>query len=108
MKEWKTIIVTAVVVLALLVGGYGLFNARNDTGNLPAQAEKAKVEQAMANWKESIRQLTPWEESLRLQRNILQYQQDIKELQLKAQAPPVIEGTFIPIEDMPEDVNAME
>lgn len=100
MKEAKTVGITVlVVVLVLLVAGLGYRAVNGDTESVTAQQKLA-----VSQLKERIGQLKVMREEQTLTRDILVLQQEIRELNLKAQAPPVIEGEFIPIDKLPKEM----
>ena len=101
MREAKTIIVTGVVVvLVLLVAGLGYTTLSKSDNQTVSADGQLTIDQQLTNLRKSIRQLTVVEEDQRLRRDILQHQQDIRRLQLEAQASPV--------DDLPEDVDVPE
>ena len=81
MKEVKTIIVTcAVIGLVLLVAGLG-YKLLSDKDLSDSQVQ---TEQAMANLRDRVEQLTVLRQEQLLIRDITLFQQEIKELNLKA------------------------
>ena len=109
MKEWKTIVVTAVILLLVVAMGLVAWNSRGTLiSPVPVEGQSISPEQALANLKVRVGQLDVlWKEQT-LTRDIMVLQQEIRELTLKAQAPPVIEGEFIPIDEMPDEAKKME
>jgi len=108
MKEWKTIVV---VVLVMLLVGVLVYMAVDKNQTTPVAANAPVVitpEQALLDLQKRIGQLVVLKEEQTLTRDIMVIQQEIRELQLKAQAPPVIEGEFIPIDKLPEEIQKQD
>lgn len=91
MKQGKTIVVTVVVALFVAVSGLNLYNGR----------EIAPNTKALSDLQTRIIQLKVLAEEQTLVRDITVLQLEIRELGLKAQAPPVIKGEFIPVDKLP-------
>ena len=96
MKQGKTIVVTVVVSLLVAVLGLNLYNNLN--------REITPKAQALSDLQSRITELKVLAEEQTLTRDIMLVQLEIKELQLKAAAPPVIEGEFIPMDKLPDDM----
>jgi len=96
MKEWKTIII--VVLAALLVGAVVYMAVDKNRSEATPEAV------ALSDLKVRIGQLKILKEEQTLTRDIMVIQQEVKELTLQAQAPPVTEGESIPIDKLPEDL----
>jgi len=92
MKEAKTII-----VILLLVAVMGCQPAIISDDAIKTSQEA----NALSDLQKRIGQLKVMREEQTLTRDIMILQQEIRELNLQAQAPPVIEGEFIPIEKLP-------
>ena len=95
MKEWKTIVV---VLLLVAVMGCQPVVISEDAIKTSQDAK------ALSDLKERIGQLIVLKEEQALTRDIMVIQQEVRVLQLKAQAPPVIEGEFIPMDKLPKDL----
>ena len=94
MKEWKIMCVLLLVAVA---------------GCLPAVMSDADLQEvqkkkALSDLQTRIADLEILKIEQTLTRDIMVIQQEVRELTLKAQAPPVIEGEFIPIDKVPENV----
>ena len=86
MKEGKTIEVTVlIIVLVLVVAGLG-YKAVKDNGDHPSQSAQTKA--ALADLKNRIGQLEVLKQEQTLTRDIMVLQQEINQLNLKAQAMP--------------------
>jgi len=96
MKEWKTIVIVVVVALLVAAVVYMIYD-KNRTETTPEEI-------ALSNLQKRIGQLKVLKEEQALTRDVMLIQQEIKELNLKAQAKPVIEGEFIPIDKLPEEM----
>ncbi len=101
MKDWKTIGIAVVFTLLVAVIGLMVWNGRGEIVTAPDA-------QVLSNLKARIVQFEVLKVEQTLMRDILQLQQEIRELQLKAQAPPVIEGEFIPIDKLPPEMQEQE
>lgn len=100
MKEAKTVVITVVVIgLALLVAGLGYKALNGQPGS-----EAAQQKLALSQMKTRIGHLKVMREEQTLTRDVLLLRQEIRELQLKAEAPPVIEGEFIPVDELPKEM----
>ena len=94
MKEWKIMCVLLLVAVA---------------GCLPAVMSEADLQEvqkkkALSDLQTRIADLEILKIEQTLTRDIMVIQAEVRELTLKAQAPPVIEGEFIPIDKLPENV----
>ena len=94
MQQGKVIVVTVVVALLVAVLGLNLYNKKDATPQ----------GKALADLKSRIIELKVLAEEQTLTRDIMLVQLEIKELQLKAKTPPVIEGEFIPTNKLPPDM----
>jgi len=93
MKEWK------IVCVILLVAVAGCTSVMSDADLKIAQQKKA-----LSDLQTRIGQLEVLKTEQALTRDIMVIQQEVRELTLKAQAPPVIEGEFIPMDKVPENM----
>ena len=93
MKEWK------IVCVILLVAVAGCTSVMSD-GDLKVAQER----KALSDLQTRIGQLEVLKTEKTLTRDIMKVQMEIAELTLKAQAPPVIEGEFIPMDKVPENM----
>lgn len=96
MQQGKVIVVTVVVALLVAVASIGFYNGLN--------REITPQGKALSDLKSRIIELKVLAEEQTLTRDIMLVQLEIKELQLKAKAPPVIEGEFIPTNKLPPDM----
>jgi len=96
MDRWKGIVITAVVALLVAVVGIQSIGSLKTAPSPDAQAVTD-----LQNRAESLAVLKTEQT---LTRDILLLQIEIAELRLKAVAPPVIEGEFIPKKDFTPDM----
>jgi len=87
------------VCVILLVAVTGCQSVMSDSDLKTAQEKKA-----LSDLQTRIGQLEVLKAEQSLTRDIMVIQQEVRELTLKAQAPPVIEGEFIPMDKVPENM----
>jgi len=96
MRQWRGSVLTVVVTLLVVVLCI--------LGNSQLNKVPSPEAQAVADLQKRVESLSVLKAEQTLTRDIMLIQLEIKELQLKAQAPPVIKGEFIPTDKLPEDM----